>query len=92
MYLANADRGLDSSTLSRDAVDLAFMIEGWSAADAVTGIEIARSAYGADIDRKLAAVTAKLRNDRRYRAHCIEGLGVADTKTSSAGLQALSRR
>lgn len=91
-FLANSDRGLDSSTLSRDAIDLAFMIEGWSAADAHAGYEIARSAYGEDIGRRLAAVTSKLRTDRKYRSQCIDGLGIADTKTLSTGLQALSRK
>jgi len=28
-FLANADRGLDASTLSRDATDLAYMTAGW---------------------------------------------------------------
>jgi hypothetical protein len=39
-FLANADRGLDTSTLSRDIVDLAFMIEGWSKAEADAGMAI----------------------------------------------------
>ena len=90
-FLANADRGLDASTLSRDAIDLAFMMAGWSQADAVAGIRIARDAYGKDIDRKFVLVTQKLREDKRYRMKCIEGLAIADAKTLTAGLELLAR-
>ena len=89
-FLANADRGLDASTLSRDAIDLAFMMAGWSQADAVAGIRIARDAYGADVDRKLVLVTQKLREDKRYRMKCIEGLAISDAKTLTAGLELLA--
>lgn len=90
-FLANADRGLDASTLSRDAIDLAFMMAGWPQADAVAGIRVARDAYGTDIDRKLVSVTQKLREDKRYRLKCIEGLAVSDAKTLTAGLELLAR-
>ena len=90
-FLANADRGLDASTLSRDIVDLAFMIEGWSKADAVTGWDVARAAYGDAVPRMLAAVTEKVRRDRAYRTKCVDGLGIADTKVMAAGLAALAR-
>ena len=90
-FLANADRGLDSSTLSRDVIDLAHMIEGWSQADAASGIMIARGAYGSDVDHKLAQVTQKLRNDKRYRSQCIEGLMIATPKVLMAGLEHLAR-
>lgn len=89
--LANADRGLDASTLSRDAVDLAFMMSSWPVAQAVRGLEIARGAYGTEVDRKLAAAVARLREDRAWRTRCVEGLGIEDTKTMSAGLAALSK-
>ncbi len=90
-FLANADRGLDASTLSRDAVDLAFMIEGWSAKDAAAGLAIAHGAYGAEADRKLEAVTSKLREDKAYRNRVVAGLAIEDTKTLSAGLAQLAR-
>ena len=90
-FLANADRGMDASTLSRDAIDLAFMVEGWTIADAEAGFEIARSAYGSDIDRKLANVTAKLRTDRKYRSQCVDGMAITDTRTLSRGLEVLAR-
>ena len=90
-FLANADRGLDASTLSRDAVDLAFMIEGWSAKAAADGLAIARSAYGTVADRKLVAVTTKLREDKAWRNRVVTGLAIEDTKTLSAGLAQLAR-
>jgi hypothetical protein len=89
-FLANADRGLDSSTLSRDTVDLAFMIEGWSKRDADAGMAIAKEAYGESVARSLAAVTTKMRTDRVYRNRCVQGLAIEDTKSLAAGLKALA--
>lgn len=90
-FLANADRGMDASTLSRDAVDLAFMIEGWGAAEAALGAALAREAYGDAIGRELSKVVARLRGDKSYRARVVEGLAIADTKTLSAGLEVLAK-
>jgi hypothetical protein len=90
-FLANADRGMDPSTLSRDAVDLAFMIEAWSRGDAAAGLAVARGAYGADVDRKLDSVIRKLREDKTYRKRCVDGLGVADPKVLTRGLATLAR-
>jgi hypothetical protein len=89
-FLANADRGLDASTLSRDVVDLAFMTEGWSSADRAAGLDMARAAYGESVNRALAAVTRKMREDRKYRSRCVDELGISDTKTLSSGLAALA--
>jgi len=89
--LANTDRGMDASTLSRDAVDLAFMIEGWSSEDAASGGALAREAYGKAIDRELSKVVAKLRSDKSYRARVVEGLAISDGKTLSAGLEAMAK-
>ena len=91
-FLANTDRGLDASTLSRDMVDLAFMIEGWSTADAAAGLAIAKTAYGDAVERALAAVTTKMREDRSYRNRCIEGLAITAPKTMAAGLEAIARK
>lgn len=91
-FLANADRGLDASTLSRDMVDLAFMVEGWPSADAAAGLSIAQTAYGDAVERAVAAVATKMREDRAYRNRCIDGLAIADTKTLVAGLEAMVRR
>ena len=90
-FLANADRGLDASTLARDAADIAFMMQGWGGADAESGIAIARIAYGADVDRKLSVVVTKLRGDKSFRARVVEGLAISDSKALSAGLEATLR-
>jgi hypothetical protein len=89
-FLANADRGLDASTLSRDIVDLAFMIEGWSEEDATAGLGLAVTAYGNSVKRALAAVTRKVREDKVYRNRCVEGLAIADRKIMTAGLKSLA--
>jgi hypothetical protein len=90
-FLANADRGLDASTLSRDIVDLAFMTEGWSGIDSQAGLSIAMQAYGGSVKRQLASVTRKMHDDRAYRNKCVEGLAITDTKVLSAGLKSLGR-
>ena len=87
-FLANADRGLDASTLSRDIVDLAFMIQSWSKADADAGLTIAKTAYGDSVPRSLAAV-AHAMEDRTYRNRCIEGLAITTPKVLTAGLKKL---
>ena len=67
------------------------MLEGWSKADAVAGLAIARSAYGESVDRSLAAVVTKMREDRAYRNRCIEGLAVTQPKVMTAGLAEFAR-
>lgn len=89
-FLANADRGLDASTLSRDIVDLAFMIEGWSKDTAMAGMAIAQTAYGDSVRRSLVAVIRKMKAEKAYRNRCIEGLAIADRKTLTGGLRALA--
>lgn len=44
--LADADRGSDPAFPSRDAIDLAFMLEAWPASDAVAGAALARGELG----------------------------------------------
>lgn len=88
--LANADRGLDASTLSRDIVDLAFMIEGWSRQDADAGMAMAKMAYGGSVLRSLATVTRKMREDKIYRNRCVDGLAISEPKILSAGIKALA--
>src|SRR5258706_5113348 len=88
-FLANTDRGLDASTLSRDMIDLAFMIEGWATADAAAGLAIAKTAYGEAVERSIEAVARKIRKDRSYRNRCIEGLAITEPKILVAGLETI---
>jgi hypothetical protein len=89
-FLANADRGHDTSTLSRDVVDLAFMTAGWPKKDAEAGFVMATAAYGDAIGRTLAATVDRMRKDLSHRRRCLDGLAVTDTKTLAAGLKALA--
>ncbi len=89
-FLANADRGLDASTLSRDIVDLAFMIESWSRQDADAGMAMAKMAYGDSVPRALATVARKMRDDKIYRNRCVDGLAISEPKILSAGIKTLA--
>jgi len=90
-FMANSDRGLDMSTLSRDIVDLAFMIQGWSAEDAQAGLALAMTAYGKTVPDAISAVIEKMTQDRAYRSRCINGLAITEPETFSRGLRALAK-
>ena len=68
--LANADRGLDKSVMSRDMIDLAMMIGTWGAIPLVAW-EKAERAYGAHVGRAFAQSVA-LMMDADYLAGCLE--------------------
>ena len=89
-FLANADRGHDASTLSRDVVDLAFMTAGWPNEDTEAGFAIATTAYGDAVGRTLIATVDRMRKDLSHRRRCVDGLAVTDTKMLAAGLKALA--
>lgn len=88
-FLANADRGLDVSTLSRDLIDLAFMIEGWSEDDARAGYARATEAYGQSVPRLLEAALGIFKG--KHRSRCIEGLAIEDDTPLTQGLRRLGR-
>ncbi|MBQ69645.1 hypothetical protein CL689_06260 [Candidatus Saccharibacteria bacterium] len=67
--LANADRGLDRSTLSRDAIDLAMMIRGWGPIPALAW-EKARDCYGDAVLRGFNQAL-HLIQDRSYLLSCL---------------------
>jgi hypothetical protein len=89
-WLANADRWNDSSVLSRDAMDLAFMLMAWDRAEAIAGAELAMRAYGDAVRKAAAGAVAKLQSDRAYRRRCVEQLAIEDPKTLAGGLKKLS--
>ncbi len=89
-FLANADRGLDVATSSRDIVDLAFMLQGWDSNAAVAGLQLAKDAYGKTIEKSLKAVAAKMKGDLAYRKKCFETLQVTDTKRCIVGIDLLA--
>lgn len=57
--LANTDRGLDRSTLHRDAIDLAAMVHAWGPIPGAAWRK-ARRAYGEAVDQALAKVATAL--------------------------------
>ena len=72
--LANADRGLDRSTLHRDLIDLYTMHVRWGLVPDAALVK-ARAAYGSSIDRAAEKVTALLRAPGQLRA-CLDALQV----------------
>ena len=89
-FLANADRWNDESTLSRDIVDLAFMIAGWDGAAARAGRKIATHAYGKTVTESVRKAAKRLHDGKDYRRRCIAGLGVSDSRTLTRGLAQLA--
>lgn len=90
--LANADRWRDDAVLSRDVIDLAFMVEGWSRADALAGAALARGAYGDIVDGSLAEAAQRLLDVTAHRKRCVAALRVVKLATLTAGLRKLARR
>jgi len=87
--LANADRGLDDSTLSRDLIDLAFAIVHFGKPKAALGLDLAESAYGTAVRRYLTEALDRFQRDRARAAACIKSLAIEDTATLRKGLRAL---
>jgi hypothetical protein len=87
--LANADRGLDDSTLARDLIDLAFATAHFGRPVLEAGCVIAEEAYGTAVRRYLGSSLKLFRNRARATA-CIKSLGVDDTTTLRKGLRTLA--
>jgi hypothetical protein len=90
-FLANADRGLDTSTSSRDAIDLAFLAAAHGIDALRPGLRIAEAAYGKEIRSRLNSVLELFADKRGYAAECARTLGVEDTTTLRKGLAQLGR-
>ena len=87
--LANADRGLDDSTLSRDLIDLAFATVHFGKPTLRAGLAIAEQAYGTAICRHLGLTLEAFQKSRTRAAVCIKSLAVEDTATLRKGLRIL---
>ena len=85
-FLANADRGLDESTGSRDIVDLAFLAAAHGPKALEPGYRLAEAAYGKAVPRYTRLVLDKFAAERRYAARCARALGVDDIATLRKGL------
>lgn len=68
--LANADRGQDRSTMSRDIIDLAMMMRGWGPIPQAAWAK-AEEAYGAQIKRAFIQSRALIQ-DGVYLASCLQ--------------------
>jgi hypothetical protein len=86
--LANADRGRDDSTRSRDMIDLAFMTASWPREALLRGLQTAVDAYGDAVHRELAAAVERL-SDRAHRQRCLTDLSVSDPRKLGRGLRSL---
>lgn len=89
-FLANDDRWNDEAVLSRDVIDLAFMIEGWGAAAAREGCAAARGAYGDSVEASAQAAARKLMRKKDYFKKCVAGLRVTPAETLTSGLKKLA--
>lgn len=67
--LANDDRGLDSSTMSRDIIDLAMMIQKWGQISR-TAWNKAHEAYGDRLSTRFHQAVGKI-DDRAYLNKCL---------------------
>ena len=90
-FLANSDRWADQSVLSRDVIDLAYMIKGWGVKAASAGMERATDAYGEVVAKSLTRAISKLGDDSRYFRRCLHELAISDSKRLRSGLRALSQ-
>lgn len=72
--LANADRALDRSQMSRDLIDLAMMIDAWGPIPSAA-LAKAEAAYGPAIGDYFDRGLTLLRDDR-YRSECLAAMGM----------------
>jgi hypothetical protein len=75
--LANADRGMDISTMSRDIIDLAMMIAHWGDIPALSW-EKAYDAYGDHVIQAFRTSAAQL-DDQGYLISCMRKMQMDET-------------
>lgn len=90
--LANADRALDRSQMSRDLIDLAMMIDAWGPIPAAA-LNKAEAAYGKSVPDAFERGLTLLR-DSRYREESLQAMNMAPSlgNTIVATLDAQLRR
>lgn len=89
--MANADRGLDDSTKTRDLIDLAFLAQHGGPDVIRAGMRLAETAYGAVVARHLDLVFRRLEERRGLLSANAASLGVVDLKTLRKGMARLKR-
>ncbi len=88
--LANDDRWSDESALSRDIIDLAYMLEAWGTKPFLEGMHKAHQAYGDHAVASIRSSAKKLMADKTYSKKCVDGLRVTKTSTLVAGLKRIA--
>ncbi len=89
--MANADRGLDASTRTRDLIDLAFLAERFGLEAIEAGMRLAEPAYGSTLARHLDLVLRKLEEQRGLLALSAESLGITDRESLRRGIARLKK-
>lgn len=84
--LANADRWNDKSVLSRDVIDIAFMVSHWGAIPQ-EAFDLAERAYGDIIRKNLNNAASNLLADDVYCRRCVETMDILDTERLQTGLE-----
>ena len=87
--LANADRCGDKSVMSRDIIDIAFMVSHWGDIPQ-EAFALAESAYGNIIRKNLINAVSLLKADDIYRRRCIEAMDIDDKERLQAGLDMIA--
>ena len=87
--LANADRWSDKSVMSRDIIDIAFMVSHWGDIPQ-EAFALAESAYGNIIRKNLINAVSLLKADDIYRRRCIEAMDIDDKERLQAGLDMIA--
>jgi len=87
-FLANADRGRDTSTNARDLIDLAFMAAHWSKDDLTEGWFRAEEAYGAVVHTELLFTLDEFAKSK-FRKSCIQNLAATNPRKLDRGLKIL---
>ena len=90
-FLANADRGLDESTHSRDLIDLCFIAAAHGGDALLPGLGIAEAAYGAATKRYLELALKRFADDKRLLSACARALDIQDVKTLNKGIAILKK-
>lgn len=84
--LANADRWSDKSVMSRDVIDIAFMVSHWGAITQDAFV-LAERAYGDIICKNLNNAASNLLADDVYCRRCVETMDILDTERLQTGLE-----
>lgn len=76
--LANADRWADKSVLSRDLIDLAFMVSHWGNVPG-EAFAITERAYGTAVRKSLKSAVEMLLAEDAYLERCIAVMNITET-------------